>query len=102
VRTAHRPDNDRRRLKKEAIVRKRKTNTTSFASAAGVESGKIMHNPIEVNESLIGVSNEERHQLIAEAAYFRSEHRRFEPGHELEDWLMAESEIKTKLLNREV
>ena len=32
----------------------------------------------------------ERHAMIAEAAYYIAEHRGFEPGHELEDWLCAE------------
>ena len=44
------------------------------------------------------VSLEERHQLIAEAAYFLAERRSFAPGHELEDWLRAEAEIETKLV----
>ena len=30
------------------------------------------------------------HAKIAEIAYFFSERRGFEPGHELEDWLAAE------------
>jgi hypothetical protein len=34
-----------------------------------------------------------RESMIAEAAYFRSAHRGFEPGHEVEDWLAAEAEI---------
>jgi len=39
------------------------------------------------------VEPEEREAMIAEAAYYRAEARGFEPGHELEDWLAAESEI---------
>ena len=35
----------------------------------------------------------QRHTMIAEAAYYRAEKRRFEPGHELDDWLQAEAEI---------
>ncbi|HEY0942614.1 MAG TPA: DUF2934 domain-containing protein [Steroidobacter sp.] len=35
----------------------------------------------------------ERHEMIATAAYFRAQQRGFEPGHELEDWLAAESEV---------
>ncbi len=35
----------------------------------------------------------DREARIAEAAYWRSERRGFEPGHELEDWLEAEREI---------
>ena len=31
--------------------------------------------------------------MIAEAAYFRSEHRGFSGGNELDDWLEAEREI---------
>jgi hypothetical protein len=40
---------------------------------------------------------EKRHALIAEAAYLRSERRGFEPGHEVEDWLEAETEIDLAL-----
>jgi hypothetical protein len=35
--------------------------------------------------------------MIAEAAYFYAEHRRFEPGHEFEDWLAAEDQISATL-----
>ena len=44
-----------------------------------------------------GVTPEERHQLIAEAAYYRAERRGFAPGAELEDWLEAEAEINRRL-----
>ena len=43
------------------------------------------------------VTAEERRQLIAAAAYYRAETRGFEPGHEDEDWLLAEREIDTIL-----
>ena len=38
-------------------------------------------------------SEEERRELIAQAAYFRAQRRGFAPGRELDDWLAAESEI---------
>ena len=38
-------------------------------------------------------ATEDRQSLIAKAAYYRAERRHFEPGHELEDWLAAESEV---------
>ncbi|HTW75271.1 MAG TPA: DUF2934 domain-containing protein [Steroidobacteraceae bacterium] len=41
---------------------------------------------------------EHRRQIIAQAAYFRSQRRGFTPGHELEDWLAAEAEVDTALL----
>ena len=36
---------------------------------------------------------EEVRRLIEEAAYYRAKQRGFEPGHELEDWVQAESEV---------
>lgn len=44
------------------------------------------------------VGPEQRAALIAEAAFFRAEKRGFAPGHEVEDWLAAESEVDAKLL----
>ena len=38
-------------------------------------------------------SPEEIRRLIAEVAYYRAMERGFEPGHELEDWIEAESEV---------
>jgi hypothetical protein len=34
---------------------------------------------------------EEHQGLVSEAAYYRAEKRGFQPGGELEDWLLAES-----------
>ena len=39
-----------------------------------------------------------RRGLIAQAAYYRAERRGFEPGHDAEDWLAAESEVDTALM----
>jgi hypothetical protein len=39
-----------------------------------------------------------RAALIAEAAYFRAERRGFAPGHETQDWLAAEAEVDSKLM----
>jgi hypothetical protein len=40
---------------------------------------------------------EDRQSCIAKAAYCRAEHRRFAPGHELDDWLAAETEVDQRL-----
>jgi hypothetical protein len=45
------------------------------------------------NSARAEASAEEIRQLIAETAYYRAKQRGFEPGHELEDWVQAESEI---------
>ncbi|HEY7377988.1 MAG TPA: DUF2934 domain-containing protein [Steroidobacteraceae bacterium] len=39
----------------------------------------------------------DRQGMIATAAYYRAEKRRFAPGFDLEDWLAAESEIDGSL-----
>jgi hypothetical protein len=44
-----------------------------------------------------GVDARTRHELIAQAAYFRAQHRGFEPGHEHEDWYAAEAEVDAAL-----
>jgi hypothetical protein len=33
--------------------------------------------------------------MIATAAYFRAAQRGFEPGHELDDWLQAEQQVRS-------
>lgn len=50
-----------------------------------------------VTRSSAYIEPEARDAMIAEAAYFRSAHRGFEPGHEVDDWLAAESDIDAAL-----
>jgi DUF2934 family protein len=45
------------------------------------------------------VGPEQRAALIAEAAFFRAEKRGFAPGHEVADWLAAESEVDARLMH---
>ena len=47
-------------------------------------------------------SGEERGAMIAQAAYYLAEHRGFAPGHDLEDWLLAESQIDAAIATGEV
>ena len=42
----------------------------------------------EIHSDAIFLPNDEA--SIAELAYYKSENRGFEPGHEIEDWLAAE------------
>ena len=44
------------------------------------------------------LSTDERRQMIESAAYYRAERRGFAPGHEIEDWLAAESEINSPIV----
>jgi hypothetical protein len=47
--------------------------------------------------TLVALTAEARHAMIAESAYLRAEQRGFEPGHETEDWLAAEVEVDVLL-----
>jgi hypothetical protein len=76
-----------------------------------IESGKtVLHRGREareiLKEEIVEVTEDlgrrtptplEREQMIAQAAYYRALKRNFAPGHELEDWLEAESELKAQL-----
>ena len=43
------------------------------------------------------VSGEELRARVAVAAYLRAENRGFAPGYDIDDWLIAETEIMTRL-----
>lgn len=54
-------------------------------------------NPLRFSLPVKQVSAEERLNRITRAAYFLAERRNFAPGHELEDWLAAETEVDRDL-----
>lgn len=43
------------------------------------------------------IRDEQRHEMIATAAYFRAEQRGFCGGDSLDDWLAAEAEVDARL-----
>lgn len=60
-------------------------------------SGKAKASVAHIAEVEAASRAVERQAMVAEAAYFRAEHRGFAPGHELEDWLAAEVEVGNAL-----
>jgi len=46
------------------------------------------------------MSAEEIYRLIQEAAYYKAKARGFAPGHEVQDWIEAEAEVRQRLENR--
>lgn len=90
------------------IVRtpRRKEPSHIASQADATESSSQPNLPSQPN-SVLGHSGgfidpEQRHAMIAEAAYYRAQHRSFEPGHELEDWCVAEGEIDATLTRGEI
>jgi hypothetical protein len=58
--------------------------------------------PTSKPDTRAGLHARDRDSLIRTAAYFRAQRRNFESGHELEDWLAAESEIEAALVEGRV
>jgi Protein of unknown function (DUF2934) len=75
------PPKVRARPRKSPASPTRASDKTSSHTAAAQEA----HSPVD------------RYASIAQAAYFRSQHRGFKPGHEMEDWLAAEAEVDQRL-----
>ena len=58
---------------------------------AAIVKQEVNSDPEEYGNTLNSVDLDAR---ISELAYLKAESRGFEPGHELEDWLDAEQELK--------
>jgi hypothetical protein len=97
MRTAAKPKSGKNDSKKRFTAENRVIGLTNIAEAGSSAPGGIFEEAVAAEPSIKGISIEEKIQLIAETAYFRSEKRSFAPGYELEDWLAAEAEIETKL-----
>ena len=46
------------------------------------------------------LSPEDVYKLIQESAYFKAKERGFAPGHEVQDWIEAEAEVRRRLEGR--
>jgi len=77
-------------------VRKPKRSAKKAEPAATIQPDRASSAESVVTVSLSAV---DRDAMIATAAYLRAQRRNFAPGHELEDWLAAESEIDAALLS---
>lgn len=80
--------------KKERPAPPRKTPGKTAAASARPAAKPAAAQPFEARAE---VSAEELRKLIAEAAYYRAKRRGFAPGHEEEDWVQAEAEVKERI-----
>jgi Protein of unknown function (DUF2934) len=53
--------------------------------------------PMTTTTARAEASPREIRQLIEQAAYYKAEARGFAPGHELDDWIAAEAEVRRRL-----
>jgi len=75
------------------VVKSKPTDAKSTVKRQPAKSSKDA--PTSAGE--ISVNGEDRHNMIATAAYYRAERRGFNAGCETEDWLEAEAEIDSML-----
>lgn len=67
---------------------------TALAAAAVTE---ILDSEHMVPDAVPSADPVIRHDMVATAAYYIAEQRGFEPGHEVEDWLVAEQMVDAGL-----
>jgi Protein of unknown function (DUF2934) len=72
-----------------------KSKANSHAQIAQNAQPEIVASTVAkvVHQVMEPLSDEQRRELIAVTAYYLAESRNFEPGHEDEDWLVAEGQI---------
>ncbi len=63
---------------------------------AGPSAPRVQFDPLRFTKRV--VTEVERQALVAEAAYYRAEHRDFAPGHEIDDWVAAEQEVSERVI----
>lgn len=76
--------------------------TASQAPANNVKGSPASAQKSNSITKRIACTPEQRQTMISQAAYFASEHRGFECGHELQDWLCAESQIDAAIARGEL
>ena len=87
--------NERRKTPRKAATVTPKPDTK--AAAPGKPTSAQRAAPVSTSNVRAEPSPQEIRRLISEAAYYKAKERGFEPGHELEDWIEAESEVMGRI-----
>lgn len=79
----------------DPATRPNKSRTNSHRRIAQNEHPGIVSTTVTkvARQDVGSLTDEQRRELIAVTAYYLAESRNFQPGHEDEDWLAAESQI---------
>ena len=73
----------------------RKTSSRTSTRKVAAKKGKSTTNA--KTTTVMSISRDERHKMIAEAAYRLAEERKFRDADPIGDWLSAEHEVDQKL-----
>ena len=78
------------RTSKTAVLK----SSTKAAVPAVKKASAIARKPKILTKKVVAAASPDLTPLIAVAAYYLAEQRQFTPGHELDDWLRAEQQLK--------
>jgi hypothetical protein len=80
----------------ESTARPNKSRANSNSHNAGAQPEIDSTDLSRVTRQFVEqLTDDQRHELVAVAAYHLAEGRNFEPGHETEDWLAAEFQVRS-------
>lgn len=78
----------------------RRPEKPAVSTPASRPQGGIAVGGGNAGSSVSRLSPEEIYKLIQESAYFKAKARGFAPGHEVQDWIEAEAEVRRRLDDR--
>jgi len=84
--------------RKITSTQKQPMATRNAAALAAGAVQKVINDPAIPLDGLGPLDQNVRRMMIQTAAYFIAEQRGFAPGHELEDWCVAEAAIDATML----
>jgi hypothetical protein len=79
-----------------------KGKVTGPPGSSGVKSKSDVKTNLGLDTARRSLDGEERRLMISQAAYYIAQGHGFEPGHEIEDWLLAERQIDAALAGGEL
>jgi hypothetical protein len=69
-------------------------------TAPDAPSTEVIQTETAVTPRRADMSPEDMYRLIQETAYYKAKARGFAPGHEVQDWIEAEAEVRMRLESR--
>jgi len=72
------------------MTRKEHSSRTRTKTSDAAAASRAL---LKIDVQVPSVTEGQRHEAVKVAAYYLSERRGFEPGHELEDWINAEAQL---------
>jgi hypothetical protein len=78
-------------------VAKKSSVKKSVSKKAAVKKKAASKKKVSAEAAGKTIDNETRYKMVAEAAYHLSEQQGFEPGRDMDNWLIAEQQIEAQL-----